>query len=175
MLTPEQIEQLPGAVIEALTIKAPKNVNPIGHNKVWTLAIYEALADVGKAFNLKIYPENSPYKGEYLVDFMLWDESYGPRLACECQWLHWRNPGTSGIEWAFNKLRGVKSDLKVLVFDADTEVESIFRSYLVETALHYPSEQYLFVQFDRSESKVFSWKPVRHGAHLPEEIVFTPS
>lgn len=129
---------------------------------------------MGQEFNLSIHPKEAPYKSEYLVDFIFWDDGYGPRLACECQWLHWRNSGIGGIKWAFDKLRGVKSDLKVFIFDADFEVESIFRSFLVDIALHYTTEQYMFIQFDQSKTKAVTWKPLRNGVHQLEDIVFKP-
>jgi len=171
MLNKKQIDRLPKATIDALLSATPGNSGS-GTNKEWTRAIFEALVALGKDFNLKIRPTDGPYKGEYLVDFVLWDEGYGPRLACECQWLHWRHPGKEGVGWAFDKLRGVKSDLKVLVFDADFEVESIFRSYLLGIALHYTTEQYIFVQFDDSKAKAFSWTPLHNGVHRRKEIVF---
>jgi hypothetical protein len=145
-------------------------------NKDWTRALHARLVDFAVP-QYKLYPEEKPYKGEYLVDFCIYDGEKGPILACESQ-LYPPFGGDAknleGIEWAFDKLRGVKAPNKVLIFEAefeDTFPVSI-HSELVENYIRYyerhsVDEWYVFVQLDGDESKVFCWRPSKDGLQLP--------
>jgi YD repeat-containing protein len=64
-----------------------------------------------------------PYAGEYLLDFVLWETGYGPRILCESQWQHLFGQ-LEAIEWAFDKLRGVKGDIKVLIYEREPGADS---------------------------------------------------
>ena len=69
----------------------------------------------------KLYPETEPkrgkVKGEFLIDFSLFDDHLGCRIACESEW----ELDVGRIGWAFDKLMAVKADLKILVFQMKHE------------------------------------------------------
>lgn len=98
----------------------------------WTVAVYESLKEVASEQGWKIFPEERCYAGEYLCDFTLFDPDYGCRIACESQWNHTGGAGhVDVLGWAFDKLRGVKSDLKLFVFEGtDDEWLAVVAKYL---------------------------------------------
>jgi hypothetical protein len=173
-------DQLDGAVVQAITASVPARVKS-GKNKDWTLAIWEELSLLSKKYDLRLYPQKGPYKGEYLVDFMFFD-SQGPVFACESQlWspLSDEDQNLKDIEWAFDKLRGVKAPLKLLIFEQRMDPNGQFpeplhgriKNYLLRYNGHQASETYLFIQFDNDRSAAFKWKPLNDGIH-DEEIAF---
>ena len=86
-------------------------------NRDWTKAVYELLKDYGSRRGWIIHPLDKCYAGEYLCDFTVFEKGYGCRIACESQWLTWRSNDQADLEWAFDKLRGVKGDIKIFVFE----------------------------------------------------------
>ncbi len=105
---------------------------PIGHKHpdgkgVWTKAIWTCFdrlrASLGPGWSL--YPPSLAKgtvraDGEYLVDFMLMDDRLGPRTAFESDF-----GDISRIDLAFDKLRGMKSDIKVLILESDFAPEDL--------------------------------------------------
>ena len=144
----------------------------------WTVAVYDAFREYKSARQgWRIYPETKAKKGEYLCDFMLFEDRYGPRIACECQWWHRWGDHLDKLGWAFDKLIGVKADVKVFVFEGETqEWERIRRKYLTDYALLSPDEAFLILKFEESERGFHAswWKPSRYGVHTEDEINFDP-
>jgi hypothetical protein len=137
----------------------------------WTHGVFEAFKEYAKSKGWKLYPENGPYKGEYLLDFVLWEAGYGPRVVCESQWQH-RFRQLEAIDWAFDKLRGVKGDVKVLIYEREpgpddtqppSEVREILEGYLMDMALLSPDEAFLFLNITASGQEAHWWKPVNPG------------
>jgi hypothetical protein len=131
----------------------------------------------------KLYPETEPkrgkVKGEFLIDFSLFDERLGCRIACESEW----EVDVGRIGWAFDKLMAVKADLKILVFqmkyeDGAPRLPNRLEERLVRDALnacghHHPGHEcYLLMQFDHSESRLFFWEPKHSGPYSSGEIEF---
>lgn len=150
-------------------------------NKNWTTAIWRFFRKFAENKRWKLYPESQPYKGEYLVDFILFEDDYGPRIACESQWSHWRRDPKESIDWAFDKLRGVKADVKLLLYEwerkpddgnPDEPIRKIFTSYLSNNALITNSEAFAFIQYDGDTPYAYWWKPTRSGRHSEYEVNF---
>ena len=60
--------------------------------KEWTWAVWQfwkrycqVMSRKGSAM-WEMCPRDGVAKGEYLVDFMLFENKYGPRIACESEW-----------------------------------------------------------------------------------------
>jgi hypothetical protein len=172
-----------GDVIELaryLSDQIPKLAEQAKSTGGWTVAVYDAFNGYKNARpGWRIYPETKAKEGEYLCDFMLFQERYGPRIACECQWQHsarW-GPHSVKLAWSFDKLLGVKADIKVFVFEGETqEWESIRREYLTGYALLSPDEAFLLLKFDESKRGFHAswWKPSKCGIHREDEINFDP-
>jgi hypothetical protein len=124
-----------------------------------------------------LYPKAEPQKGkvfgEFLNDFSLFDERWGCRIACESEW-----GDIDRVYWGFDKLRAVKADIKILIFQYQNlgdclpyPVEQKFKQELANSGHHHPGHDfYLFVQFDREKSKIFLWEPRESGPFLPDQI-----
>jgi hypothetical protein len=174
-------EILASDVITAITVDSLAKARG-GGNRDWTRAIWESLKKLAGSRGFDLYPMKEPYKGEYLLDFILWEPGYGPRVGIESQWQHWRLKPLDAVGWAFDKLQGVKGDLKVLIFDWDglnadhlpRDVENMLHDRLCKYQMHSPSEHYFLVWFEKEESEVFEWKPKHTGQHLPNEVKFLP-
>jgi hypothetical protein len=85
-------------------------------NGAWTEAVYQSLTAFKREKGWKIFPPVKCYLGEYHCDFMLFEDGYGCRVACESQWQTFRS-NADELKWAFDKLRGVKSDMKLFIFE----------------------------------------------------------
>jgi hypothetical protein len=73
----------------------------------------------------------------------------------------------------FDKLRGVKADIKVMIYECQSDdLEGKFRSYLADCALIGPDEAFLFVKFDGQRASAFWWKAERKGPFDKTEIAF---
>jgi hypothetical protein len=53
-------------------------------NKDWTSAVWNHFSKFANSRKWELFPKAGPYKGEYLVDFIIFDQGYGPRIAIEC-------------------------------------------------------------------------------------------
>jgi hypothetical protein len=174
-------EHLASAVIHAITVDALGKAQS-GKSRDWTQAIWDALKDLATKSSLDLYPKDGPYKGEYLLDFVLWEPDFGPRVIVESQWQHWKLEPLKAFGWAFDKLQGVKADLKVLVFDWDglnakqlpSEIVAKLHESMCQYRMNSTSEHYLLIWFSGSQSTVFEWKPIREGKHTKEQVVFSP-
>ena len=144
----------------------------------WTGAVYDAFAEYIKTRpGWNIYPETKAKKGEYLCDFMLFEKGYGPRMACESQWWHSPRWGEHFVKlaWSFDKLRGVKADVKVFVFEGEAQDwERVRREYLTDYAFLSPDEAFLILNLDHRSFRASWWKPSRPGVHTEDEITFDP-
>jgi hypothetical protein len=178
----ETTKTLVPELISAITVDA-RNRTTSGNNGDWTHAIWDSLEAFAKKRKLALYPEKGPYKGEYHLDFTIWQDGYGPLVGIECQWLHWRQKDPLNcFRWAFDKLQGVKCDLKILIFDwkglnskrLPREVEKELHTSMCKYQMNLLSEHYLLIWFSWSEFEVFEWKPLRTGKHSPEEVIFSP-
>lgn len=110
----------------------------------------------------KIYPEEKPYKGEFLTDFAIWESGYGLRIASESQ-LHERKQNQTRVESALDKLLHVRADIKVLVFEDSHEngglLEHLHRNFLTNYLRFEAAESYLFLQLDGEKVKPYIWCP----------------
>jgi hypothetical protein len=144
----------------------------------WTRAVWSYFQEFRLKYGWMLYPEAPPnggkVKGEFLTDFALFDGRIGCRIACESEW------GNLGrVQWAFDKLRSVKADLKILIFQdghangnkLSIHFESLFKESLSMCAHHHPGHEiYLFIQFDREEANLFLWEPTSNGPFSKEQI-----
>jgi hypothetical protein len=145
-----------------LASEIPMN-NPDG-NTEWTLAVYNALKKFAKKKNWKIYPPEKCYKGEYLCDFTLFEDGYGCRIACESQWSFGIGDNNSKVDWAFDKLRGVKSDIKLFIFEgSDDEWPTIRDSYLLDNAQLSINEAFLILHWRNNQFIKSWWQPKENG------------
>ncbi len=183
--TANDVEKLARFII--INLREQANVLSIGHQhpqgrEVWTKALwttFERLREkLGNGWIL--YPKvigkgKGRARGEYLVDFMLMDDKLGPRIACESEL-----GGLGAVDWAFDKLRGVKSDIKVLFFEGDfapeggmvPRIETFIRQYLAPNGQVYAGEHYLFLQFAHDDFRAFAWESPSRGPLKPEQIQF---
>jgi len=137
----------------------------------WTRAVFEAFREIAGSKGWTHYPEHRPYKGEYHLDFVLWEEGYGPRIVCESQWLH-RFGQLEAIDWAFDKLRGVKGDIKILIYEwggeldpsqPAAEVRQVLLRYLESFALLSIDEAFLFIDITDKGQWAYWWQPATSG------------
>jgi len=159
-----------------LSDSIPKLAGNDKRAKVWTEAVHKSFSEYGKARQgWNVHPETKAKKGEYLCDFMLFEDGYGPRIACESQWLHHPRFGKhfDKLDWSFDKLRGVKADIKVFIYEEDKEDwEKIWPEYLTNYALLSPDEAFLILKFDHSFFRASWWQPSKPGVHSKGEITF---
>ena len=140
--------------------------------KEWTRAIWRYLNDFCSKQNPRwhLFPESEPrlgrVKGEFLNDFAVFDSYRGCRIACESEW-----GGINDVSWAFDKLRAVKADIKLLIFQEKhlgTELSpahlKVFREYLAPSHHHVPGREfYLFLQYEGDKAQTFLWEPACIG------------
>ena len=175
-------ENLVSTLVNAITVDARKRAK-IGSSRDWTQAIWDSLKNLAEERNLAIHPTEGPYKGEYHLDFTLWEEGFGPIVGVESQWLHWRQKDPlDSVGWAFDKLQGIKCDLKVFIFDWDglnarklpPKIVQRLRDSMCEYQMNSTSEHYVLIWFSGPYSEVFEWRPIRTGKHSPRELTFSP-
>ncbi len=175
-------ESLASALVSAITVDARRRAK-IGSSRDWTRAIWDSLKSLADKRALKLYPEEGPYRGEYHLDFTIWEEGYGPLVCIESQWLHWsQKDPLNAFGWAFDKLQGLKCDLKVLVFDWEgldsqrlpRKLEQRLRVSMCGYQMNSLDEHYLLIWFSGSDSRVFEWKPLRREKHSPKDVTFRP-
>jgi hypothetical protein len=155
----------------------PSDVSTASGRSEWTRAIWNYFTSLSKENEWKLYPEISPQRGrvagEYLVDFAIFDTTRGCRIACESEW-----GDIDGIDWAFDKLRAMKADLKILVFQLrhesggfPVELSKRIKSYLACSHHHHPGHEfYIFLQLEGSNAKAFLWEPKCTGPLSRKEI-----
>ena len=88
--------------------------------------------------------------------------------------------GNRNIDWALDKLRGVKSDIKILLFEEDfaqegglpPKIAELARQYLANFGHYLPSEHFLFLQLSQNKCKCFLWSPPSRGPLRKEEVFF---
>jgi hypothetical protein len=148
----------------------------------YTKAIWEYFDQLRLKYDWNLSPKTLPIrgrvKGEYLTDFALFDGVLGNRIACESEW------GDIGcIKWAFDKLRAIKADIKIFVFQwahdkpgkLPYKIEELFQGSLANSGHHHPGhEVYLFMQFDGERAKIFLWEPTGSGPFNTKEIHIEP-
>lgn len=140
----------------------PSRADDSKSNREWTRAVYDALQEVAKPHKWKIYPEERCYAGEYLCDFTLFEDGYGCRIACESQWANWMDRRQQDLHWAFDKLRGVKSDIKLFIFEGSAEHwQKAIDEYLLNNAHVSANEAYVALHwnFETKEFETSWWKP----------------
>jgi hypothetical protein len=157
-----------------LASEIPLELNPgLSGNTQWTQAVYEVLRALAQERQWKIYPEEKPYKGEYLCDFTLFEEGYGCRIACESQWSFGIGDNNAKVDWAFDKLRGVKADIKLFVFEgSDEEWPDMRDAYLRDNAQLSVDESFLILHWKGDRFIKSWWKPNCNGQQ-DHEIRFT--
>ena len=141
--------------------------------KEYTRAVWRYFDDLRKTKTPHwiLWPKHPPtggkVKGEYLTDFSLCDDELGYRIACESEW-----GGYKSIEWAFDKLRAVKADTKILIFQdrhnvngrLPDRIQRLFTTNFAKCAHHHPGhETYLFIQFQGNKPRLFVWTPSECG------------
>ncbi len=139
----------------------------------WTLAVHQALKQFGKEQEGEwdIFPKERPCKGEYLCDFMLFEKNYGCRVACESQWDHGADLAWE-IDWAFDKLRGVKSDIKLFVYEgAEKHFRAAVEKHLVEYAQLEPTEVFVALRWKKPSFEASWFQPVKSGI---QPVAFHP-
>jgi len=161
-----------------LVEKEPGPDTPSGRTK-WTRAVWQYFDEhYRNARNWDMYPKTKPMKGrvagEFMTDFALFD-GRGYRIACESQW----GESLESIDWAFDKLRSVKAEIKLLIFERKHEaeprlpedVEKMVKGYLAESGNHHAEHEfYLFLQFSGSHAKLFIWEPKMLDGYTAESI-----
>ena len=155
-----------------LSKEIPQLANESPSYKVWTQAVYDALCAISSQYGWAIHPKDRCYAGEYLCDFTLHEKGYGCRIACESQWQHWKGIHQGDLDWAFDKLRGVKSDIKLFIFEGtDDEWQNVIRAYLGDYDQLSTDEAYLAMRWQRDRF-VNSWWIPKHDGRQTEPIVF---
>ena len=131
-------------------------------NGAWTVAVYDCLKEYAVGMHWKIHPAEKCYLGEYHCDFMLFEAGYGCRLACESQWQTHRST-VGELKWAFDKLRGVKSDVKLFIFEGTDSWQDDIREYLDGYAQLDTVETFIFLRWNHKHFERFWWKPIVSG------------
>jgi len=161
-----------GEFAARLSERIVSHANNSPNNGPWTAAVFKSLQEVASARGWKIFPEEKPYRGEYLCDFMLFEIEYGCRIACESQWW-WDTDPLHGLEWAFDKLRGVKSDLKLFIYEGnDGDLESLVSKYLERNAQIAKGELFLALRWSKDHFENHFWIAPLDGVQ-PGTIEFT--
>jgi hypothetical protein len=123
----------------------------------------------GKGPGWTLYPQGGGTSGHYLVDFILFDKAYGPRIACESEW----GRGWQDVVWDFDKLVGVKSDVKVLIHECGSkELMGGLKDAISGNALISSSEAFLVVGFEGEKSQAHWWIPDGSGPFAIKDIDF---
>lgn len=160
MATSDFVFELDTFLAKDIPKRAAKSIS----NRMWTEAVYKSLTHFCERYRWSINPKERCYVGEYLCDFTLHEEGYGCRVACESQWQHWNGSHQAGLEWAFDKLRGVKSDVKLFVFEGtEEEWQGVINAYLTNYAQLSPSEAYLSLRWQGNQFVTSWWKPKQDG------------
>ncbi|HTU49249.1 MAG TPA: hypothetical protein VMF56_01575 [Acidobacteriaceae bacterium] len=151
-----------------LAKKRPKTQNET-KEYTWAVGQFWEKYRREKGSGWELRPENGGTKGHYLVDFILFDKAYGPRIACESEW----GPGWRGVVWDFEKLAGVKSDIKVMIHECRSEeLLDRLKDAISGNALISPSEAFLIIGFEGEKSQAHWWIPDRNGPFAIREIDF---
>jgi hypothetical protein len=149
----------------------------------WTKAVWHCFDILRREMwpDWTLYPDQPARgagraKGEYLADFMLMDDKFGPRIACESEL------GNIGkIDWSFDKLRGVKADIKILIFEMTftddamlpESVSKMISGYLANHAHFLPNEYFLLLQLSGNKTRSFVWEAIERGPYTVDQIRFT--
>ena len=164
-----------GFIVElgkALASDIPLRAKKSDSYRVWTEAVYASLGEISKQYGWKIFPEIKCYAGEYLCDFTLHEDGYGCRIACESQWEHWKGNHQSDLDWAFDKLRGVKSDIKLFIFEGTEEQwRKVIQDYLQDYEQLSTREAYVALRY-QVDRFVTSWWTPKHDGKQTEPIQF---
>ena len=165
--------------VEELAKKLGKRIPEIANaangnsNGGWTNAVRRCFGKIAEEEKWKRYPEGETKAGEFLLDFVLWQLGYGPRVVCESEWLTHYSSETKDIEWDFDKLRMVKGDIKVMIYEwaeDDGRLEEALKGYLKDIQLLSTEEAFLFLNFDHGKPSAHWWQPEKSGRQ--DEIVF---
>jgi hypothetical protein len=163
----------------ALPNLAKKNPATRTGRTEWTRAIWRYFDEqFRQKYGWDLYPKSEPIKGrvdgEFVTDFSLFDNRRGYRIACESEW-----GDIDRIDWAFDKLRSVKAELKILIFESGHTDEEEFpleigkriRNYLANCGQHNVGREfYLFLQFEEERSRLYLWEPTSPEPCEPENI-----
>jgi len=150
----------------------------------WTRAVWQYFdSHYREAHGWEMYPATKPVKGrvagEFMTDFALFERGRGYRIACEGQW----GANLESIDWAFDKLRSVKAEIKILLFEREHEheprlpndVDAMVREYLAECGNHHADHEfYLFLQFSGRHAKLFIWQPKQIDGYTAESVNIEP-
>jgi hypothetical protein len=129
-----------------------------------TLAVHNALQVHAQNNGWRIYPELKPYVGEYLCDFMLFEKGHGCRIACESQWTNVRGHHLADIEWAFEKLLGVKSDIELFIFEgSEDDWLAVQSKYLVNYAQLTTEKVFVLLRLEHGKFSKSWWLPHKNG------------
>lgn len=139
----------------------------------WTKAVYDALKTFGAVQGWTIHPKEEVCRGEYLCDFMLFEYGYGCRLACESQWHHGIRDHQNELNWAFEKLLGVKSDIKLFILEGtEDHWQAVQDKYLYGYAQLSTEETFLSLRWYKDKFYGCTWKPKHAGVQQPGEVQF---
>ena len=159
-------EEFVRELAEYLAVEIPSRAQNSQRFTEWTRAAYEALKTFSAKRNWTIHPEDRIFTGEYLCDFTLHEPGYGCRVACESQWMHWRGEHQNTLDWAFDKLRGVKADVKLFIFEASEEQwKRTVEAHLLDYAQLSTDEAFLALHWHGLENRFAKswWKPTANG------------
>jgi len=154
------------ALVDYMSVKVPE-IAALYTNGAWTEAVYQSLTEFKQRKGWKIFPPEKCYLGEYHCDFMLFEDNYGCRLACESQWQTFKS-NVCDLQWAFDKLRGVKSDVKLFIFEATDTWKDDIREYLEGYAQLDPVETFVFMRWNQNRWERSWWKPAFAGVQTEE-------
>lgn len=169
----------PGAVNEQsnsnaeLTDYEKRHLGLMNTCSPWTSAVHKALVEFGKGGGRGwvTFPTEKPCKGEYLCDFMVFEPNYGCRIACESQWDHGSDQAWA-LDWAFEKLRGVKSDIKLFIYEGKpTALDVIAQKHLVNYAQLDPHEVFLALRWNKPSFEARWWTPATKGLQTEARFV----
>lgn len=146
-----------------------KDAKSTGH---WTEAVYKSFALYReRREGWKLYPETKAKLGEFLCDFMLFEDGYGPRVACESQWWHSWGKHADKLGWAFDKLVGVKADIKVFIYEGNEQQwAAVKNEYLKNYALLSTAEAFLVLHWDGHRFHCSWWQPTKSGVQTEVEF-----
>lgn len=119
-----------------------------------TQAVKIKLRRIGRKLGFLTFPDNDKRlkkpRGQWLFDLIWWDNRSGRKavmLAVESEW----NTGINEVLHDFEKLLGIKSPLKLMIYRVRPKTAAGVRKgiseYLREFRQHVNGERYLFCEF----------------------------
>jgi hypothetical protein len=166
-------------LVEELVLRVCPKVTSSSGDGMWTQAVKEVLADLGRNRGFLSQPGKlaDEETSQFLLDFIWWKnrEDNDIVLAVESEWGNDRK-----VCEDFGKLLVIKAPLKLLVFGTKSQphgtevMHKLKRDYLAKFAGYLFGEKYVFLDFCVPEgvTRAYTFSP--NGPGKPTEVNLAP-